>query len=105
MLPEQPTQNYQNSSTPIPDEPPSQSPPRHKWRRKLVWCLNIVPPLLFVLLIVWLSHEQSNGVSGTEFIAIAVAPIFGLLFLITLIIDVVLLIRFLRKNRSSSVDG
>jgi uncharacterized membrane protein len=106
MPPEQQTQNYPNNTITPPIESPTQNqPPLHKWRRRLVWCLNIVPPILFVSLIGWLSYEQSQGVSGTEFIAIVVAPVFGLLFLLALVIDIILLIRYLKRSRQSQTNN
>ena len=106
MPPDQQTQNYPNSTMTPPVEPPTQNqPPRHKWRRRLVWCLNIFPPILLALLLTWLSYEQSQGVSGTEFIAIIVAPVFGLSFLVALVIDIILLIRYLKKGPQSQANN
>jgi hypothetical protein len=106
MLPEQQTPNYPKTTMTPPVAPPAQNqPPRHKRRRRLVWCINIFPPILFALLLTWLGHEQSQGVSGTEFIAIFFAPIFGLLFLVAIVIDTTLLIRFLRRGSKPDTDN
>ena len=106
MPPEQQTQNYPNNPITLSVEPPAQNqPPRHKWRRRFVWCINLLPPILLALLVAWLSYEQSQGVSGTEYIVIVAAPIFGLSFLIALGIDAILLIRYLKRGRQPQANN
>lgn len=96
-------QNLQINPTPFGTNQDKQ--PHHKWLRWLLISFNIVPPVLSILMYAWLSYEQSLGVSGTEFIALIFAPIFGIFFLTALIIDTFLLIKFLIKTNHSPADN
>lgn len=78
-----------------------QKPGRLKWRYRILITFNIIPILLYSGLFLWLSSLQNSGVSGTEFIAIILAPVIGLLFLIVLIIDFIVCLRLFLKNRKN----
>ena len=75
-----------------------------KWLKYAIASINIIPVSLLILIMLELYSQQKEGTSGTEFIALAIIPIFLLIFFVVFLVDIVFLIRYLRK-RSKEPGG
>jgi hypothetical protein len=96
-LPESPGANDVAPGASVPPVP--LEAPKKKWPKILLITLNGVPITLSVLTFAWLYSLQSSGASGTEYIALILFPVFGIMYLAAIITDLFFLIRYIRRSR------